>query len=233
MESQHFISCRQCKNNSCFLKLHGSSINQRLIESKKNQSEYLQGQFIIRQNNPILGLFIVQQGKVKIFSSGLNETYQIVRLSHAGESLCFRGLGRTTYLTNSVALEDSRMCFFKSDDFMQICSGSQLSDSLIKYLGDELETAEKRLKYLMQMNVREKTAEAILFIKKSFGVNKNSELDVYISRKDIASIAGTSEELIIRQLSEFEKEKLIDRRDKGTKIALLDEKRLHQLISKY
>ena len=54
-----------------------------------------------------------------------------------------------------------------------------------------------------------------------------------MSRKDVAAIAGTSEELIIRQLSDFEKEKLIERRDHGSKIALLDEKRLNQLISKY
>lgn len=85
----------------------------------------------------------------------------------------------------------------------------------------------------MQMNVREKTAEALLFMKKSFGVNKKNELDVYMSRKDIAAIAGTSEELIIRQLSEFEREKLIERRNHGSIIGLLDEKGLNLLISKY
>ena len=156
-----------------------------------------------------------------------------MRLVHAGESLCFRGWGRTTYLTSSVALEDTRICFFKSENFLQLCDSSQLSSYLISYLCDELEIAEKRLKYLMQMNVREKTAEALLFVKNSFGVNNKDELDVYMSRKDVAAIAGTSEELIIRQLSEFEKEKLIERRDRGSKIALLDEKRLHQLIVKY
>jgi CRP/FNR family transcriptional regulator len=208
-------------------------MNHSLVESKKYQSDYLQGQYIIHEGNPILGLFFVQQGKVKIFSSGLNGTPQIVRLVNAGESLCFRGLGRKSYLTSSVTLEDSRICFFESKDFMEVCSSPQLSTHLIKYLGDELEIAEKRLKYLMQMNVREKTAEALLFMKKSFGVNINNELDVYMSRKDIAAIAGTSEELIIRQLSEFEKEKLIERRDRGSKIGFLDEKGLNQLISKY
>ncbi len=204
-----------------------------MVESKKHQSDYLQGQFIIHEGNPILGIFFVQKGKVKVFSEGLNGTPQIVRLVQAGESLCFRGWGRTTYLTNSVTLEDSRICFFENKNFMQLCDLSLLSIHLVTYLGNELEIAEKRLKYLMQMNVREKTAEALLFMKKSFGVNTNNELDVYMSRKDIAAIAGTSEELIIRQLSEFEKEKLIIRRDHGSKIGLLNEKKLSQLISKY
>jgi len=233
MKPKNFISCKQCQNHACFFKQFVSSINHRLIESKKSQSDYLQGQYIIHENNPILGIFFVQQGKIKIFSSGLNGTPQIVRLVQAGESLCFRGLGRTTYVTSSVTLEASRVCFFESKDFMQICNSPELSTYLISYLGNELEIAEKRLKYLMQMNVREKTAEALLFMQKSFSLNKKNELDVYMSRKDIAAIAGTSEELIIRQLSEFEKEKIIERRDHGSRIALLDEKRLNQLISKY
>ncbi|MDP2925239.1 MAG: Crp/Fnr family transcriptional regulator [Nanoarchaeota archaeon] len=208
-------------------------MNHRLIETKKQQSYYLQDQYIIHEGSPILGVFFVQQGKIKIFSTGLNGTPQIVRLVKAGESLCFRGYGRTNYCSSSVALEDSRICFFETEDFMQMCNSSQLSKYLISYLGNELEIADKRLKYLMQMNVREKTAEALLFMKKSFGINRMKELDVYMSRKDIAAIAGTSEELIIRQLSEFEKEKLIERRNHGRIIGLLDEKRLNQLISKY
>jgi CRP/FNR family transcriptional regulator len=116
---------------------------------------------------------------------------------------------------------------------MGVCNVSQLSNHLVSYLGNELEIAENRLKYLMQMNVREKTAEALLFIRKSFGLNDNNELNVYISRKDIAAIAGTSEELIIRQLSEFEKEKLIERRNHGSIIGFLDENRLIKLVSKY
>jgi len=233
MKPQDIISCNQCTNNSCFFKQYESSLNSLKVEAKKQQTVHLNGQYIIREGSPIHGIYFVQKGKVKIFSYGLNSTPQIVRLVHAGESLCFRGYGRKTYLTNSVTLEDSRICFFNENDFIEICDLSVLSRHLITYLGSELEIAEKRLKYLMQMNVREKTAEALLFIKKSFGVNKNNELDVYMSRKDIACIAGTSEELIIRQLSAFEKEKLIVRKDHGTRIALLDEKRLEKLISKY
>ncbi len=233
MKPQDIISCNKCTNHSCFFKQYKSSLNSPMVEAKKQQTDYLNGQYIIREGSPIHGIYFVQKGKVKIFSTGLNSTPQIVRLVHAGESLCFRGYGRKTYLTDSVTLEDSRICFFNEKDFIELCDLSILSRHLVTYLGNELEIAEKRLKYLMQMNVREKTAEALLFMKKSFGVNKNNELDVYMSRKDIANIAGTSEELIIRQLSAFEKEKLIVRRERGSRIALLDEKRLEKLVTKY
>jgi len=228
-----FITCNRCQSNSCFFKQYSSSVDQDLIESKKDQTDYLRGEFIHREGDPILGLYFLQQGKVKIVTSGLSGSQQIIRLVHYGESLCFRGYGRTTYFAGSLTLEKSRICFFKSTDFMEICDISQFSAHLISYLGNELDIAEKRLQYMMQMNIREKTAEALLFIKKSFGVNEKSELDVYLSRKDIASIAGTSEEIIIRQLSDFEKEKLIERRDHGTRIALIDEQKLRQMIHQF
>jgi CRP-like cAMP-binding protein len=233
MKSKDKISCIDCTNISCFFKIYESSVNHSLIETTKQQTDYTQESCIIMEGSPIHGVYFVQKGKVKIFSSGLNGNTQIVRLVNAGESLCFRGWGRTSYCSSSVALEESRICFFETDDFMKMCDISQLSNHLVTYLGNELEIADNRLKYLMQMNVREKTAEALLFMKKSFGVNNKNELDVYMSRKDIAAIAGTSEELIIRQLSEFEKEKLIERRNHGSIIGLLDEKGLNKLIMKY
>ena len=233
MVLQNIITCEKCTNHACFLKMYGALMNTNLVETKKLQLDKLHGQFIIHEGDPILGLFFLQKGKIKILYSGLNGNPQIVRLVNTGESLCFRGFGRKIYSSSSVALEDSRVCFFETDDFMGVCNVSQLSNHLVSYLGNELEIAENRLKYLMQMNVREKSAEALLFIRKSFGLNDNNELNVYISRKDIAAIAGTSEELIIRQLSEFEKEKLIERRNHGSIIGFLDENRLIKLVSKY
>ena len=148
---QKLISCNQCQNNSCFFKQYGSSIDQNLLDSKVEQKDFIQGEYIIHEGNPILGLFFIQKGKAKIFTSGINGIQQIVRLVHAGESLCFRGYGRTSYLTSTVVLEDSRICFFESKDFMEVCNISQLSMHIITYLGSELDIAEKRLKYLMQI----------------------------------------------------------------------------------
>ena len=233
MNIKNFISCEKCTNSVCFFKQYESSMNQDLIEEKKHQAAYSEQQYIIHEGSPINGVFFVQQGKVKIFSAGLDGTPQIVRLVKEGESLCFRGYGKTKYCSSSVTLEGSRICYFETDDIMKVCNSSDLSKYLVAYLSNEVEIADRRLKYMMQMNVREKTAEALLFMKKSFGLNEMKELDVYMSRKDIAAIAGTSEELIIRQLSDFEKEKLIERKNHGSIIGLLDEIGLNKLIMKY
>ncbi len=77
MEPINFVSCEQCQSATCFFKQYGSSIDLHLIDSKKNQSEYLQGDYIIHEGAPIHGLFFLQQGKIKIFSSGLNGTPQM------------------------------------------------------------------------------------------------------------------------------------------------------------
>jgi CRP-like cAMP-binding protein len=52
---------------------------------------------------------------------------------------------------------------------------------------------------------------------------------MYISREDLAHIAGTATESIIRTLSDFKSEKLIDIKDGS--IIILDEKRLAALLN--
>ena len=224
--------CIACERDICTVKHVYSGAALAEFSKKKTQSWYKKGEFIVREGDPIHGIFFLQEGKTKIFSSSISGAQQIVRLCSSGESLCFRGYGRKNYISSVMALEDSFVCFFSNEDLMPIFSTPELSMMLIKYLGDELEVAERRLKYLMQMNVREKVAEALLFMKKSFGVNEKNELNVYMSREDIAAIAGTSQELVIRQLSEFEKDKYIDRREHKN-IALLNEKVLQDMVSKY
>jgi CRP-like cAMP-binding protein len=50
-----------------------------------------------------------------------------------------------------------------------------------------------------------------------------------LSRENLANIVGSATESIIRTLSDFKSEKLID--IKGSKIVLLDEKKLRNLLN--
>ena len=81
------------------------------------------------------------------------------------------------------------------------------------------------------MNLQEKTAETLLLMFENFGLTNNYELNVPFSREDYAKTAGTTRQQIVMQLTEFEKEGLIEKR--GKKIALLNVEALQTLISSY
>ena len=66
-------------------------------------------------------------------------------------------------------------------------------------------------------------------LKKKYDSENNGHFSMAISREDLANIAGTATESLIRTLSDFKSEKLIEIKD--GKITLLEEKKLAQLFN--
>ena len=65
-------------------------------------------------------------------------------------------------------------------------------------------------------------------LQKKYHTNKNEPFLIDISRDDLATIAGTASESLIRTLSDFKSEQLID--IKSGKVIITDEKKLQNLI---
>jgi CRP/FNR family transcriptional regulator len=102
---------------------------------------------------------------------------------------------------------------------------STLTVEMIKLLSDDLKKAELQITHLAQKPVRERAAEAILFIKETYGFEADGKtIDAAFSREDIANIIGTATETTIRLLSEFNKEGIIQLN--GKKITILNLKQL-------
>ena len=66
-------------------------------------------------------------------------------------------------------------------------------------------------------------------LKKKYASSNEEQFSISISREDLANIAGTATESLIRTLSDFKNEKLIEIKD--GKITILDEKKLINLFN--
>ena len=79
--------------------------------------------------------------------------------------------------------------------------------------------SEKGITDLAQKPVRERLAEALLFLKETYGLEEDgSTLDVQLSREEIANIIGTATESAIRLISEFKQDGLIEVEGRNIKI---------------
>jgi CRP-like cAMP-binding protein len=102
---------------------------------------------------------------------------------------------------------------------------SSLTLEMLKLLSDDLKKAELQITHLAQKPVRDRVAEAILFIKETYGFEADGKtIDASFSREDMANIVGTATETVIRILSEFNKEGVIQVNAK--KITILNLKKL-------
>jgi CRP-like cAMP-binding protein len=215
--------CHSCRNESCIIKkhCHEAALTEFLI--KKNSVLCKKGQNIIIEGAPIHGLYFVHKGKVKVYNTGINGREQILRFAKDGEMIGQRGFStHQNYPIGAIALEETVMCHFASSVMKEMLhSIPKLTYDFMIHYAEELDRSETKVRMFAHMSVREKVIDAILYINRKFG-QKNSFLNIALSRKDIADFAGTTEEQVIRTLSALKKDGLIELVGKKLSILNLD-----------
>ncbi|MFI5222043.1 MAG: Crp/Fnr family transcriptional regulator [Bacteroidia bacterium] len=223
------ISCKSCTNSNCFVRQFCTPEWIEKIDQKKYQTFYEQGQFIIHEGAPVLGIYFIQNGKVKVLSRGLTGKHQIVRFAREGHILGHRGEGNDVYPISAVAMESSLICFVDNHILSELFQQNpEFTTGLMMYYSRELRKMEDRMKNIAQMNIREKIAESLLLMYEVFGTNEQNEIDIHFTREDIANLAGTTAEQVVRQFTDFEEEGLIKKN--ARKIQLVNMDRLQRII---
>ena len=181
----------------------------------------------------MMGIHFILKGGVKIVTPNLNGREQVVRLGADGNLLGHRVLGNDKYYFNAIAMMDTSVCFVETSVFKETCLNSpEFSYNLLLFYALELRRIELRVKYYAQMNIREKVAEAFVYMIETFGINPQTKtLNIGLDRREIADLAGTTSEQVSRQLSDFEDEELILREKRDIKI--LNIKGLQNIVKAY
>jgi CRP-like cAMP-binding protein len=203
------------------------------VSSNKVTNTYKKGHTIFFQGNPSFGLFCVNSGKIKISKFGTDGKESIIRIASGGDVLGHRSLfSNENYTATATVIEESTICFLDKKFIMQaIQDQPSIALELIQKLSREMGSAEARTASLSQKNVRERLAELFLTLKKNYGIPEGTrtKLDIRLSREEIASMVGTANETIIRFISEFRDEGLIEQ--EGKVIYILNEKKLMEFAN--
>src|ERR1035437_10320401 len=167
------ISCKKCNNTACFIKQHCSVDWLNKIEFKKIQVNHQAKDCIFREGGYVEGIYFIQHGNVKIVTKRADNREQIIRLAAEGQVLGHRASGDDKYPVSAVALSDTVVCFIDNDILYDaFMNNPKLTLQMVEFYSRELRKTQIRMKYLTQMNVKEKIAEALLFIKEVFGINQ-------------------------------------------------------------
>lgn len=216
--------CENCSHYKCFINKYCSTEWKPLITHYKTSTDYPAGATIFNEGDSVLGIYQIYSGKIKVVTSFNGDKERIVRLAASEEMLGHRGLGgNMIYPVAAITLEKSHVSFIPIDVFYKaIKANTDLAFQLLMYYADELKASEKRMKMMASFTASEKVAVSITTIVDAFGFDKNDPtlLDFTPTRKDIASIAGTTYETVIRVLSNLEKSKVIAL--EGKKIRVLN-----------
>ena len=204
--------------------MHTALENHDVIDYKKKQTIYSEGQHPNK-------LYYIQTGKVKIYKTSDGGKELIIGLLSAGD---FFGhiplIENVVYEEFAETLEESSIRVIPKKEFEQLITTNQeIALKVIKLLANNISEKEQQLVALAYHSLRKRVADALLTLKKKYAKEDQVPFSISISREDLANIAGTATESLIRTLSDFKNEKLIEIKD--GKIILLEEKKLLNLFN--
>lgn len=217
------------KNDSVFA--HLSEEEKQKVAFESNCAEYKRGTIIYREGQRINGFYCVLQGILKIFKTGIDGKEQIIRFSKQGEIIAFRSvLSQELACTTAEIIEDATLCYIPGETlFYLIKTNGKFSLDLLKLVCGELEEANSYITDIAQKTVRERLAEILIHLKETFGLDENNVLEISLTREELANIVGTATESVIRLLSEFKSDKLIELH--GRKIKILNPQELYKIAN--
>ncbi|MEP7142645.1 MAG: response regulator [Ferruginibacter sp.] len=192
---------------------------------------YKKKQLIYSEGNHPLRLFYIQKGKVKTFKTNDDGKELTVGLFGEGDYVGYTAiLEGTVYKETTEAIEDTTVAMIAKEEFeILLRANKNVAQQFIQLLAQSVTDREQQLVGIAYNSLRKRVAEALVLLQKKYTKDQEGKFSIHISREDLAHIAGTATESMIRTLSDFKSEKLIDIKEGS--IIILDEKRLAALLN--
>lgn len=190
------------------------------FDDEGGELSFDKGALIYKEGEHSNMIYLILKGVVKTHKMDESGKELITGLLKADDFLGFTSfIENIAYLESATAIEDTVVVGVSKNELKEVLEKSKnVSLELMELLTDNLAEIKGQLLQMAYSSVRKKTAQTIL----QFAVilNKKPEEGIKIARNDLASVAGIATESLIRTLSGFKKEGLIE--IEGRNIRLID-----------
>ena len=185
------------------------------LAADRNINHYKKKQPIYTEGNHPNRLYYIQKGKVKTCKSNEAGKELTVGLFNEGDFFGYTALlEETIYKETAEAIEDCDIAIIPKEEFENLLhSNRDVTHKFIKLLAKNITEKENQLLGLAYNSLRKRVADALLTLQTKYQQENHDKFSIHISREDLANIAGTATESLIRTLSDFKNEKLIEIKD--------------------
>lgn len=194
---------------------------ERLISSS-NRMEYQKRDTIIKQNSRVTEVAIIISGMTKVTREMRKGKNLILRIAQPGAFLGISSaLSNDNYDYSVCALEPTVVQFIDIETFKFLVSENKdFAREVIQRISSDNLFNIGRLSSLLSKQLPGRVADIILYFSEEiFG---SHEFSIPLTRQELAELAGTTKESLIRTLSEFKHDKIIDMTRNGFSINSLN-----------
>lgn len=196
------------------------------------EKRYRKGTIIFMEGDPGEALYFIKSGKVKILKNSTDGRELILNIYGSGDVFAEVTLfNDVKYPATAEVIEDATVGVMMNKDVEELVRhNAALALQIIKILNKRLYMAQMKLKQMALSDTYVRTAQMVMKLAQEHGMEKNGrmELELELSRQELANMIGTARETVSRALSQFKKEGSIE--IKGKKIIVKDMEKLKDWI---
>jgi CRP/FNR family transcriptional regulator, polysaccharide utilization system transcription regulator len=201
-----------------------------LLAENSHEIEYNTGEIIFKESAITSHVFFINQGLVKLVREHKNNRTIILDIVPGGQFIGFVSLmGTKQYYNSAKAIAPCKILTLYSEVFVKVMVSNPAFT--LRLIAEQSKQNLQLINHLIQISQKQlpgRVADVLLFFNELY---EKLEYSFPLSRRELAEFAGTSKESLIRTLSEFNADKIIEIIDnKKIKIKSLD---IVERLSKY
>ena len=204
------ISANEDVTNSTSISNFLNDSEQKLLSSYSNIVEFSKRDTIIKQNSRVSQILYINSGLVKLSKEIRKGKSLMLNIEGPGKFIGLNSVfGNDTYQYSNTAIEQTKVSFIDSKIFKDIINqNGKLGVEIISQICRNNNTMTDRLSSLLYKQLPGRVADIIIYF--SEVIYKSDSFIFPLTRQELAELAGTTKESIIRTLSEFKHDKIID-----------------------
>ncbi len=194
------------------------------IFCKRSAHVYQKGDSLYCEGNRSNHIFLVKKGHVKTFKTTEDGKELITAFYEDNQFIGYTSsLGDFPHTENAEAIEESKIIRIPKKEIIEIFSNNpHIALELIELMANNIRETKEKLLHVAYDSVRGRTAKSLLLLVQHDPLKK-----IIISRSDLANLTGIAKETLIRTLSDFKEEGLIE--TSRTYVKILDEEGLKRI----
>lgn len=200
----------------------------KLSENRKTRV-YKKKEIVFYEGDYAGAIYFVSTGKVRTYKINDDAKEYSSDLYGPGDFVGYLSvLQGDDYKESAEVMENTELLKIPREDFTDlIFKNRDVCSNFIKILAHNVLEKEEQLLSLAYDSVRKRVGDALITLQNKYKLEGNEKFEISISRNELASLVGTSSETVIRTLSDFKDEALIE--IKGSKIKILNSNELENL----
>lgn len=200
--SLEVLSCQNCSANGNCLVEQMTIINGHSYQLMKNRKVYLRGEHIFRAEDNADAIYVISSGSVKSYMIMEDGEEQVLNFYLAGDVIGLDGMGADYYISSAVALEATTICKLPLSDLPDW----KLGKDFLHLISDCLIRDHNLMLMLARKDADGRMASFLINISRHYekiGL-PTDELELTMTRQDIANYLGLAIETVSRTLRRFQ-----------------------------